>query len=170
MNGTTHLAVGAAIGAWYVTVPPDLWVNDYALRPDTLPAKLALVAVCMVGSLLPDIDHARSLISQRVGPVGWVVRLFMSHRGLTHTFLFGGLITLGLSIVHPQLAGVFAMGYLSHLVLDMLTPAGVRLYYPVFDTSFVLAPRRVLGVMKPALELCLLLGAIMLIGVSLWQS
>lgn len=168
MNGITHMAVGAAIGVLYVTTPHDQWTNTRVYPPDTVIASLGLIVTAIVGALAPDIDHARSLISQRVGVLGWFVRMITSHRGLTHTIWFGGAIVLGLSMIHIQLAGLFSMGFISHLVLDMLTPAGLRLAYPVFDTSFVLAPRRLLGLIKPVLEFCLLGWSLILIGGKLW--
>lgn len=77
------------------------------------------------------------------------------HRGITHTLLFLTILTLLLYFgveygtkLFPQnpifitlhgslfsLLGAFAAGYLSHLLMDLLTPMGVPLWFP-FNRHF----------------------------------
>lgn len=83
-----------------------------------------------VGSVIPDLDHPRSLL-------GGVVR----HRGIVHS-----LLALGVSVAilydllsvynaNSLIAFGFFLGYLSHLVTDSLTPMGVKWLQPFKDWS-----------------------------------
>lgn len=85
----------------------------------------------LLGSLLPDLDHPRSLISARL-PLGGIVSRLSEHRGFAHTFEGALAICIPVGLL---LAKAFAdyltipalfVGYLSHLVADALTVTGVR--------------------------------------------
>ena len=84
-----------------------------------------------VGSLLPDIDHPQSFISQQMRLLHYPFQR-LGHRKGTHSllalaivfeimYLLFGKNYVGLGVV---------LGYLSHLLLDMLNPRGVPLLYP----------------------------------------
>ena len=83
-----------------------------------LQATGAEVVMATFGALLPDVDTAQSAVGQ-------YARLFakiLPHRGPTH-----GLIMLALStFVNPWLG----LGVLTHIILDMMTSAGVKLMWP----------------------------------------
>jgi inner membrane protein len=83
--------------------------------------------VFLFAALLPDIDSAYSFIGGRVKLIGWVFR----HRGLFHSFLMTALLS-GIVYFFTNLvfAIVFVLGYISHLVLDMLNHEGIRPLYP----------------------------------------
>lgn len=133
MTGRTHLLVGIAVGL-LVAVP----YSD--------PGLVAAAALAgAVGGLLPDIDHPRSIISGYV-PGSGILRLAISHRGPTHTLLFVGMIAALLLVAAAPLALTIAFiaGMSLHLVCDMATPSGVRLLYPVFRSSWRIAPRGLL--------------------------
>lgn len=87
------------------------------------------LAVFILGTLVPDIDSARSLIGQSFPFIGWIFR----HRGLFHSFLTLALLSSALGILLQDIAfaSAFALGYLSHLVLDMLNHQGIRPFYPL---------------------------------------
>lgn len=62
------------------------------------------------------------------------------HRGIFHTLLMGALVWLLLGLI-PGTFGVviqwgITLGYLSHLLMDMLTVSGVKLLYPIITHSF----------------------------------
>ena len=93
------------------------------------------VAVAALGALLPDIDHPSSWLGRRLWPVSRPLSMVLGHRGLTHSLLavIGGLAVLGAVEPGPglaRLAGPLALGYLSHLAADALTPSGVPLLWP----------------------------------------
>ncbi len=113
MVGTTHAAVGAALG-----------VSLSVVTPHYTPLTLALVAG--FAALLPDIDQPFSIIGRRAH-----VARYMHHRGITHTGL--ALLVVGFAslILFPlPIAVAIFVGYGSHLLLDSLTPSGIPLWYP----------------------------------------
>ncbi len=70
----------------------------------------------LIGSLLPDIDFI----------------LGVEHRGLTHSLLFLILISAIVYYKAGKREGISMMlGIASHLILDSITVAGVRLFYPL---------------------------------------
>ena len=120
MKGYTHLAGGLVFGLL-------LNVPGYALP------------LTIVGAAFPDIDLKFSTL---IPPKGKKKSLLTTHRGFTHhPLLVFALFTLWVYLekAFPQyhfywqfLYG-FWVGYLSHLVLDMLTPLGIPVgfsYYP----------------------------------------
>jgi membrane-bound metal-dependent hydrolase YbcI (DUF457 family) len=68
----------------------------------------------LIGSLFPDADHKRA-------PMGRFVPLwlFFSHRGFTHTLYALILFALPLMLFNWKWALSFAIGYFSHLILDV---------------------------------------------------
>lgn len=70
-------------------------------------------ALVGLGSLLPDVDHKNS-------PVG--ILPCIKHRTVTHSLLACGLALL----INPWLG----LGYVSHVLLDMLNPTGCPLLWP----------------------------------------
>ena len=77
-------------------------------------------ALVVIGSLLPDIDHADSALGKSVP---FVSKLF-KHRGITHSLLM-------LIICWFLLSPYIAIGVASHILLDMLTKQGVKLLWPL---------------------------------------
>ncbi|MBI3033374.1 metal-dependent hydrolase [Candidatus Woesearchaeota archaeon] len=86
-------------------------------------------ATIMIGcSFLPDIDIPTSKLGKRIKLVGYI----FEHRGIFHTiwpmlFMFY-ILNKYFSF---DLAASAIMGYFSHLLLDMLTPKGIQLFYPL---------------------------------------
>lgn len=124
MMAGSHVALGVA--AWLVAAP-------HLGLPAATPACLSLA---ILGSLLPDIDHPKSWLGQRLRPFSSGVASALGHRGVTHSALALAACTWGLLrggaprwIVDP-----LAVGYLSHLVADLLTPGGLRLAWPLRRT------------------------------------
>jgi inner membrane protein len=87
--------------------------------------------------LMPDIDHPKSVLGQRLSWLSRPISRLFGHRGFTHSLLA---IISGLILLHWQpnarvwfptdiLQGM-VLGYLSHIVADTLTPAGVPLLWP----------------------------------------
>jgi len=124
MMAGSHVALGAA--AWLVAAP-------HLGLPVLSPACLGLA---LAGSLLPDIDHPGSWLGQRLRPLSRMVGAVFGHRGITHSALALGACAWGL--LHdgaPRWAvAPLAVGVLSHLAADLLTPAGLRLAWPLRRT------------------------------------
>lgn len=98
---------------------------------------------CLIGTLLPDVDHRRPCLFVALGAVRalWNTRystgraLLGRHRGATHSLLaliLASLVAaaLGYALRAPSVGGYFALGYGLHLALDALTPSRVPLAWP----------------------------------------
>lgn len=114
MRGSTHLLFGLILSWIAVDV---VGVND----------AFVTVALILLASLLPDIDERTSTLGRKVKLVG----LLSKHRSFFHSIFFLVICMVLLSIF-LQLETVywFALAYLLHLLLDALTPMGVRPFWP----------------------------------------
>ncbi len=134
MNGTTHLLAGITAGV----------ALSYQQQ---LPLSLTALCCCAggLGGLLPDLDHKNSTIAHKAWASGNMVAHLTTHRGFLHTPVFAVGLLLVLQPVlqeifhqsippEPLLALLFGM--LSHLLLDMLNPAGIPLFYPLSRKRF----------------------------------
>lgn len=124
MMAKSHVVVGAA--AWIAAAPL------LHLAPLDLPD----LGLAIAGALLPDIDHPQSWIGRRARPVSTVLARVLGHRGVTHSLVaVVGLVALLLWAGQRRGAvSALAIGYLSHLAADMLTPRGLRLAWPLRQT------------------------------------
>lgn len=121
MMAKSHVVVG--IAAWFVAAP---LLHRAPLDPIDL-------GLAIAGSLLPDIDHPQSWVGRRTRPVSTVIARSLGHRGITHSAIaVGGLVAALLWAGQRRDAvTALAIGYLSHLAADMLTPRGLRLAWPL---------------------------------------
>jgi inner membrane protein len=124
MMARSHVVVGLA--AWVAIAPPlHLSLFD--------PLSVAFV---VSGSLLPDIDHPKSWVGRRLRPVSTLLASVLGHRGVTHSAV--AIVALVAWFVHigyrrAWICGL-VIGYLSHLMADMLTHRGLRLAWPLRGT------------------------------------
>lgn len=148
MTGTTHRLAGLSTG---ITAIEILQVNDVKIQT-------ALLAGCILGSLLPDIDNPQSTISYKIPFIRTVYGLFqkflrvgagvlpkcqkeyvrssIGHRGLSHS-LFIAIMLPMLAWLAGRVIGLnsdmFSMGLmlglLSHILLDLFS-GGTRLFLP----------------------------------------
>jgi len=88
------------------------------------------VVVCFF-SVFPDIDFYRSKIGKKVKPLSWLINLFLGHRGLMHSLVAALFFYFLFYVLFGASVGLGAfVGYCGHLVLDSLTPKGIRPFYP----------------------------------------
>ena len=131
MRGTTHLAAGLVASA--------------VLAPGATGC-----ALIVFGSLLSDIDTPASTISHRTtGLPG----LFLEHRGITHSSPF----TTVAACVSPYIA----IGLITHMVLDMFNPSGIRIFWPL-KYRLSLGSISTGGLLDSILGLTLFAGAILI--------
>ncbi|RAU19131.1 hypothetical protein DN062_02330 [Nitrincola tibetensis] len=123
MMGYSHIVVG--VTSW--TVVGHLF---------SIPVDLPTLSMAVIGSLLPDIDHPKSMISRHFRPFKLVGRL-IPHRGPTHSLLFMLVLTIGLAMAYQRYDPYYQnwwlaiwVGSLSHLVADWMTRGGVPLFWP----------------------------------------
>lgn len=134
MKGSTHLlggaaaAFGLAAAAGTVAPLPDL----------SVPQVVASITLCMLGSLLPDIDLSTSTLGRRLKPVSVPLNKLFGHRGFCHSLLFlFAPLTLAWSLAPSFLwaAVALSVGIASHLILDVFNHAGEALLWP-WDKRF----------------------------------
>jgi len=83
-------------------------------------------------SLLPDIDSPFSLIG-RFFPFN----VMMKHRGITHTMAGLAIFTIPVLLTgNPYIVFGSMYGYASHLFMDLLTPMGLKIWYPFSKRKF----------------------------------
>ncbi|AUX72585.1 metal-dependent hydrolase [Erwinia pyrifoliae] len=129
MTAEGHLifAIASAIFAKRAELTPILASADW----------WHIIPATLLTCLLPDIDHPKSLLGQRLRWLSWPIARVFGHRGFTHSLLAvgGAVALLQLKLPSDWLLPADAfqgmvLGYLSHIVADMLTPAGVPLLWP----------------------------------------
>jgi inner membrane protein len=129
MTGEGHIifAIASAIFAKRAELTPVLAQADW----------WHLVPSALLTCLLPDIDHPKSLLGQRLRWLSHPIARAFGHRGFTHSLLAiaAGLWLFQINLpqsspIPPDVLQGLTLGYLSHIVADMLTPAGVPLLWP----------------------------------------
>ena len=123
---------------------------------------VVFVSAVIIGSVLPDIDHHRSLLNRLV-PVTRLVPRFFKHRGFFHSvfpavILFAvfssfGLLKYGIPIV---------IGYASHLLSDSFTRLGVNFLYPL--TQFrIQGPITTGGLVESVVFVVVIIGIVLVV-------
>lgn len=146
MDGKTHRLGGIVAGT---ALTAGIMLSNTPI--DALGAGLIVISSAFA-SLLPDLDHPNSIASHRHKLISKFVRNFTEHRGFTHTLLCGGLLTMFIFLIGLSLPPIpryyigfvtigFLTGYLSHLLLDIITPAGLAIFAPVSNYTV-----RIIGV------------------------
>lgn len=107
-----------------------------------------------------DVDSRKSRAGRK-----WYFRLlqlFVSHRGMFHTIIFGLIVSVVLFLANQSAGLGFFVGYLSHLLLDLFTLQGIMLFYP-FSKKRVGFGVKSGGLIEEILFVLLLLGDVFLI-------
>lgn len=116
MLARTHLVFALLIGL--------LTFKYFNLNP------ILFIAVTVLVSSLPDIDHPKSKIGRRIKILSYPINFIFGHRKLFHSIF----AAIGLSFAIWYLFGSyyipFFIGFVSHLIGDALTVQGVNFIYP----------------------------------------
>ena len=118
MRYYTHLAFSFLVGIFLIK-----YLSIYN--------QILFIVLFMGFSLLPDIDKVQSKVSSKIKVVSFIVRFFLGHRGLMHSIWIPILLYLLVFMFSFEIAIAISFGYLSHLILDGLTPSGVKLLWPL---------------------------------------
>ncbi len=122
MKGYTHAAVGANV-IWLALLTHQ--VDQYAP---------ILIGVCAIAALLPDLDAPHSKIHRLTRGFTRIFQPLFPHRTFFHSLLFllilFVIVTLTTTFIHPFLPIAITVGYLTHPLIDALTPGGVEFLYP----------------------------------------
>jgi len=111
----------------------------------------SIILFAIIGAVLPDIDHPRSVIGKLFPYISIPLERKYGHRTVTHS-LIGWVIStiivsfilavlvwilslalnLGLGVwdLLPRWIAAFSISYLSHLILDMFNKRGSQLFWP----------------------------------------
>jgi inner membrane protein len=125
MNYRQHLIFGQLLGGG-IQVLGHIGSTNILLLP-TYYGGVAL------GSLLPDIDHPKSFLGSKIPIIPRLIYKNFGHRSITHSIL--GTATLGIATAlslhqYPYFILGNFIGYISHLLGDMLTKQGIPLFWP----------------------------------------
>ncbi len=161
MTGKTHLSCGILVGASIVSYcDTDLFTS------------ITVVTLAALSSIFPDICHTRSKVGRKFKLLSWIIRLLFGHRTFTHSLSFIALIGLLLYLFQAPIyyGSAIIAGMISHIILDILTPRGVKLLYPLpinvkFPVTFKTG-----GAVDAALATVLTIGAVYLLFSSFWQE
>lgn len=112
MQFKTHILFGLLLGLLSLPI----------LNPAN---SVLFVILVLIGSTLPDIDHPKSKVGKWFKPIGWL----FEHRGFFHS-IFPILLLLLLTKVYSLVFLPIAIGYISHIMIDMATKQGVLFIHP----------------------------------------
>ncbi|MDR1340424.1 MAG: metal-dependent hydrolase [Prevotellaceae bacterium] len=105
----------------------------------------AYTSLCVIFSLLPDIDTTKSTVGKLVWPVAKLINRKFGHRTVTHSILFLFFIFLILKalyyfniIQNADYYMIVEFSTLSHIILDMFTVSGVPFLYPFIRNACVI--------------------------------
>ncbi len=155
MEGRSHLLVGLTAGVVLDSVVHLMGEPLTLATPvthDLLVKKAIFYVMVGLGSLLPDIDNARSTLGSKLGWVSKGIQHIAGHRTLFHSLLglvLGSLLALGLerlviflllqrgfTVPANVIAGThfvfiaLLFGCIMHIAADALTEGGVPLLWP----------------------------------------
>ena len=92
--------------------------------------KIVFAIVALIATFIPDIDSRYSTLGKK--KINRILQFFTKHRGITHSFVFLILITIGILLFSNVVAlGIF-LGWSLHLFADSFTRDGIKLFYPFF--------------------------------------
>lgn len=151
MTGKTHASCGILV--WALAI--EYYKTD-------LFTSVTIVVLAVIASLLPDICHTQSKIGRKIRIVSFFIRLLFGHRTFTHSILFIVIIGLGLYVIQtPQYYFMTIItGLISHVILDMLTPKGVKLFYPIPLTVKLPITFKTGGLVDLSLASALIIGSL----------
>ncbi|MEG2000773.1 MAG: metal-dependent hydrolase [Evtepia sp.] len=163
MQGTTHVSCGLCTAAAFAVFPPATSAVPLLASaiPTTFIAQVLLVATAALGSLIPDIDHPVSTISNHARLSGKLIRCFVERRGALHAPLLWIALALLCATFFPKIHIViagFLIGIVAHLALDSLNSVGIPLLWPLTKKKFHLLR------IKTGSGLDRLIGSLFLIG------
>ncbi|MDT3960157.1 metal-dependent hydrolase [Staphylococcus kloosii] len=151
MTGKTHASCGVLVGALAI----EYYKTD-------LFTSVTIVVLAVIASLLPDICHTQSKIGRKIRVLSFFIRLLFGHRTFTHSILFIVIIGFALYVIQtPQYYFITIItGLISHVILDMLTPKGVKLFYPIPLTVKLPITFKTGGLVDLSLASALIIGSL----------
>tara|TARA_Y100000034_G_scaffold118335_1_gene158886 strand:- start:386 stop:868 length:483 start_codon:yes stop_codon:yes gene_type:complete len=98
--------------------------------------------ITVFSAILLDIDEKHSKIGYKTRPLSNIIQFIFKHRGFIHSIFFIAIISFLINTFFGNYYIPFLIGSGSHILLDALTPRGIRLFYPFqFKMSFFFKTR-----------------------------
>lgn len=118
MTGKTHIIGGIAASLAFAQI------TNYD--------PILLVGAGVVGAVIPDICHSGSKIGRAFPALSKIINRLFGHRTFTHSLLFLALAAFLLEsfMTIEAISAGLLVGMISHIVLDMATKRGVKLFFP----------------------------------------
>lgn len=175
MTYTTHIMGGVLLGV----------LLSNSLGADSKTAVI-ISGAAAIGSLLPDIDHPRSKISNSniaTQVTSGIVSIFTNHRGFFHTIPFVLIVYVILTGVGffdvvkdmDMLKGIYkyipfsiSLGMLSHLILDTLNPGGIMWLWPIKTKRYHMAEIRTNSILEALTAFILFITIIIIFPEAIW--
>lgn len=131
-------AIGGVVGG--IVADNDILDNDFlgdALLGQLLAA--GITGAILIIDVLTNGGIVHSMLASKVrlilGIVIFAILYFIGmsqpHRGFTHSILALILYSIAVGIMYEPLMIPFALGYTSHLMIDLLNKRGMRLLFPL---------------------------------------
>lgn len=107
---------------------------------------LILLFFALLGAIFPDIDEPNSYIGRRTYIISKLFKFVFGHRGFTHSLAGMIFFTVILGVITSVYFNLpysvplfFGLGYLSHLLGDLLTSHGIPLFSPFMSRRYSLS-------------------------------
>lgn len=133
MKGVNHAVGGAVFTGIFVS----FWnVNIFS--------SVDYFVCTLFCSLLPDIDHTKSILGKMFYPLARFLDRNFGHRTITHSFLFLAIICLVCAFFEHLFSDnyyftlICFFAVFSHFILDLVTLQGIPLFYPFFRNPCVI--------------------------------
>lgn len=140
--------IGGAIGGIMSDIDVRIDRSSRSAKTTSLDALYGEVMVIMLTIFLLAADFVKGRViinellqSGRLGLAGAAAFLLLTalgevskHRGKTHSLLYGALFTGSVMLIHLPIGIAFGVGYLSHLLADLLNKGPIRLLWPLKKT------------------------------------
>lgn len=161
MRGDTHILGGITLAS--LVIPQMMNLSN----PEELVSAGILMTGAVIGALTPDIDHIHSIAGRKFRILSVPLSSIFGHRKFCHSVFFLALLGFLFFIVDsPVILQVisswgsagkiisdilstiniptafkqgFALGFISHIILDLLTVSGLYVFHPVSKKKFRIA-------------------------------
>ena len=130
----THLAFGIIIGiiTWSWIGFRQAYSNIWGLWF----GGFIFFGLLSIGALLPDIDHPKSKLGNKIPKTSHFFHFVFGHRGFFHSLFFVVILSGILLVLFGNMISFpFMIGMLSHLFSDCLSTEGINLIYPFHQLS-----------------------------------
>jgi len=138
MQYRTHQIGGICAG---LVVGFNLLPAPYDIKSAS--AIAVVVVASTIGSIIPDIDEPNSIAGRKIWLISKIIKKVFGHRMITHTPFFVVAMAVGFYFLggkyfsqdpyyywYSKFVFGFLVGYISHFIMDSMTPTGIMYLWP----------------------------------------